>query len=178
MGASPQKGDQVMAEVTKRTIIESGTEIEGVIKSENAIVLCGNVTGQVTASSLEVTKSGAVKGTVKVSTFHCEGEVGGEVDAEQVELSGRVCDATVIRSKSLDVKLAQGNGAMGVTFGNCELQVGELPVKTKAKPAATTTESSKPAMSSKPAATEPSKSAPAAQRVDADVVDIVSELMK
>ena len=158
-----------MAEEMKRTIIESGTEIDGAIKSQRPIVLSGSVKGQVTAPSLEVTKDGMVKGTVKVSMFSCKGEVGGEVDAEAVELSGRVCDATVIRSKTLAVKLAQGEGAVEVTFGNCELQVGELPAMKKAKPAASVTESSK---------AESTKMVAAAQRVDADVVDVVSELMK
>ena len=153
-----------MAEETKRTIIESGTEIDGAIKSERPIVLSGRVKGQVSAPSLEVTHDGTVTGTIKVSRFSCKGVVGGEVDAETVELSGRVCDATVIRSKTLDVKLAQGEGAVEVTFGNCELHVGDLPVKTKAKPAASTSESS--------------RMVTAAQRVDADVVDVVSELMK
>jgi cytoskeletal protein CcmA (bactofilin family) len=158
-----------MAEETKRTIIENGTEIDGAIKSQRPIVLSGSVKGQVTAPSLEVTKDGMVKGTVKVSLFSCKGEVGGEIDAETVELSGRVCDATVIRSKTLDVKLAQGEGAVEVTFGNCELNVGELPAMKKAKPAASAAESSK---------AESTKMVAAAQRVDADVVDVVSELMK
>ncbi len=143
-----------MAEEMKRTIIENGTEIDGAIKSQRPIVLSGSVKGQITAPSLEVTKDGMMKGTVKVSMFSCKGEVGGEVDAENVELSGRVCDATVIRSRTLDVKLAQGEGAVEVTFGNCELQVGELPVKTRAKPAAAT------------------------QRVDSDALEVVSEPMK
>lgn len=153
-----------MADETKRTIIESGTEIDGAIKSERSIVLSGSVKGQITAPSLEITQGGLVNGTVKVSRFSCKGEVGGEVFAEAVELAGRVSDATVIRSKTLDVKLAQGEGAVQVTFGNCELQVGDLPAKPKAKPAASTPESSKAATGS--------------QRVDADVVDVVSELMK
>ena len=153
-----------MAEETKRTIIENGTEIDGAIKSQRPIVLSGSVKGQITAPSLEVTKDGMVKGTVKVSMFSCQGEVGGEVDAETVELSGRVCDATVIRSKTLDVKLAQGEGAVEVTFGNCELQVGDLPARANAKPAASTSESS--------------KMVAAAQTVDSKVIDVVSELMK
>jgi cytoskeletal protein CcmA (bactofilin family) len=174
MDAPSKKEKQVMAEETKRTIIETGTEIEGAIKSERPIVLSGSVKGQVTAPSLEITQEGAVKGTVKVLRFACKGEVGGEVDAETVELSGRVCDATVIRSKTLDVKLAQGEGAVAVTFGNCELQVGELQTKAKAKPAASTSEAQRP----EPSKSESSKMVAAAQRVDSDVVDVVSELMK
>jgi hypothetical protein len=153
-----------MADETKRTVIETGTEIEGAIKSERAIVLSGNVKGQVTAPSLEVTQEGAVKGTIKVNRFSCKGEVGGEVMAEAVELSGRVLDATVIRSKTLDVKLAQGDGGVEVSFGNCELHVGDLPAKPAAKPASSASESSK--MVAK------------AQAVSDDVVDVVSDLMK
>lgn len=153
-----------MSEETKRTIIESGTEIEGAIKSERPIVLSGSVKGQVTAPSLEVTQEGTVKGTIKVSRFSCMGEVGGEVVAETVELSGRVCDATVIRSKTLDVKLGQGEDGVEVTFGNCELQVGDLPARKYEKPAASAAQSS--------------KMIAAAQRVDSDVVDAVPELMK
>jgi hypothetical protein len=153
-----------MADETKRTVIENGTEIEGAIKSDRAIVLSGSVKGQVTAPSLDVTQDGSIKGTVKVNRFACRGEVGGEVMAEAVELSGRILDATVIRSKTLDVKLAQGDGGVEVTFGNCELQVGDLPAKPAAKSATSTTESS--------------KTAPKPQAVGPDVVDVVSDLMK
>jgi cytoskeletal protein CcmA (bactofilin family) len=153
-----------MADDMKRTVIENGTEIDGAIKSDRAIVLAGSVKGQVTAPSLDVTQGGTMKGTVKVNQFSCKGEVGGEVMAESVELSGKVLDATVIRSKTLDVKLAQGQGGVEVTFGNCELQVGELPAK--------------PAAKSKDTATESSKMVAKAQAVSTDVVDVVSDLMK
>jgi len=155
-----------MAEQSKRTVIENGTEIDGAIKSERPIVLSGKVKGQITAPSLEVTQEGTVNGTVKVSQFTCKGEVGGEVIAEAVELAGRVCDATVIKSKTLDVKLAQGEGGVQVTFGNCELQVGDLPARTKEKEKGTTS------------ASESSKMVAAAQSVDSKVIDVVSELMK
>ena len=153
-----------MADQGKRTVIENGTDIDGAIKSERPIVLSGTVKGQITAPSLEVTQEGSVNGTVKVSEFSCKGEVGGEVWAESVELAGRVRDATVIKSKSIDVKLAEGEGAVQMTFGNCELQVGDLPVRSKEKPAAQTSESSKKAASD--------------QKAEANVVDVVSNLMK
>ena len=63
----------------------------------------------------------------------------------------------------------RGEGATEVTFGNCELQIGELQTMKKEKPAASTAVSSK---------ADSSKMVAAAQRVDADVVDVVSELMK
>jgi cytoskeletal protein CcmA (bactofilin family) len=147
----------------KQTIIESGTEIEGAIKSDRPIILSGNVKGKITAPSLEITKEGSVNGTVTVNQFSCKGEVGGEVLAESVELAGRVADATVIKSKSLDVKLSQGEGGVQVVFGNCELQVGELPVRNGAK---------------KTSSTDSSKMVDAASSVDSKVIDVVSELMK
>jgi cytoskeletal protein CcmA (bactofilin family) len=152
-----------MAEQMKQTVIESGTQIDGTIKSERPIVLSGHITGKITAPSLEITKEGTVNGTVTVNQFSCKGEVGGEVIAESVELAGRVSDSTVIKSKSLDVKLAQGEGGVQVTFGNCELHVGDLPARPAAKPKATTTDSSKVAD---------------AQSAEAKVIDVVSELMK
>ena len=153
-----------MADQGKRTVIENGTEIDGAIKSDRPIVLSGNVKGQITAPSLEVTQEGIVNGTVKVSQFTCKGEVGGEVIAEAVELAGRVCDATVIKSKTLDVKLAEGNSGVQVTFGNCELQVGDLPARPNTKSTTSTTDSS--------------KMVAAAQKVDANVIDAVTNLMK
>lgn len=162
-----------MSDENKRTIIESGTEIDGAIKSERPIILSGSVKGQITSPSLDVTQEGTIKGTVKVNRFSCKGEVGGEVIAETVELSGRVCDATVIKSKSIDVKLAKGESGSGVavTFGNCELQVGDLPAKKQSKPVASATESSK-------SGSDSSKPVAAAQQGDSDIVDAVSELMK
>jgi cytoskeletal protein CcmA (bactofilin family) len=162
------KGDGVMTDETKKTIIENGTEIDGSIKSDRPIVLSGSMKGQILAPSLEVTASGTIKGTVKVNQFSCHGEVGGEVTAETVELAGSVCDATVIRAKSLDVKLAQGSGGVQVSFGNCELQVGELPARPNAKSTGTARESSK----------ETSKVAAASHSVPTEVVDAVSELIK
>lgn len=153
-----------MADQMKQTIIENGTEVDGTIKSQRPIVLSGSVQGKITAPSLEITKEGSVNGTVTVSQFSCKGEVGGEVTAETVELAGRVCDATVIKSKSIDVKLAQGEGGVQVTFGNCELHVGDLPAKANAKP--------------KAAVAGSAKTADSARSEESQVIDVVSELMK
>lgn len=150
-----------MAEDTRKTVIENGTNVDGTITSERPIILSGNVKGQVTAPSLDVMAGGAVNGKVKVNQFSCRGEVSGEVMAESVELSGRVCDQTVIRAKTLDVKLAQSEGGVEVSFGNCELQVGDLPARPSGK--ATTSSSD----SSKSGAEKPK-----------DVVEAVSQLMK
>lgn len=114
-----------MADNTKQTIIESGTEFDGSMKSQCAITLSGKLKGQVSAPSLTVTPTGSVHGQVKVSQLKAQGEVSGEIEAEAVELSGRVSDQTVIRAKTLEVMLTQPQGGLQVTFGNCELNVGD-----------------------------------------------------
>lgn len=151
-----------MADDTKKTVIEHGTDVDGTITSQRPIILSGNLKGQVTAPSLDVMAGGTVKGKVRVSQFCCRGEVSGEVIAESVELSGKVCDATVIRAKTLDVKLAQSEGGVEVSFGNCELQVGELPARPSGKTSTSSSDSSKSN----------------ADKVSNDVVEAVSQLMK
>ena len=122
-----------MSENTKQTIIENGTEFDGSMKSDCAITLSGRLKGQVSAPSLTVTPSGSVRGQVKVDRLKAQGEVAGEIEAESVELSGRVNDETVIRAKSLEVMLNQPSGGLQVTFGNCDLHVGEKKVRTEEK---------------------------------------------
>src|SRR5262249_16781433 len=85
----------------------------------------GFVEGELTAPGLTVSSTGAVHGKVKVAEIASEGEIAGEFDADVVRLSGVVKDNTVIRAKSLEVKLAPANGKMHVIFGECELEAGE-----------------------------------------------------
>lgn len=118
-----------MSKESKQTVIESGTEFDGSIRSDCSIKLSGNVKGELRAPSLEVTPSGAVRGKVRVKQLNSQGEVEGDIQAESVELSGRVNDKTVIRAKNLEVKLSQTDKAVEVSFGNCELQVGDAPAE-------------------------------------------------
>jgi len=150
-----------MAENTKQTIIESGTEFDGSLKSQCAVVLSGSLKGQVSAPALTVTPSGSVNGQVKVSQLKAQGAVSGEIEAEAVELSGRVSDQTVIRAKTLEVMLTQPTGGLQVTFGNCELHVGDKPVARTDEKAKATSESSKKEHSG-----------------DKNIVDAVSALIK
>jgi hypothetical protein len=46
-----------------------------------------------------------------------------------VRLSGVVKDNTVLRAKSLEVKLASAKGKVQVTFGECVLEVGDAPTR-------------------------------------------------
>ena len=122
--------------VLTQTVLEEGTEIDGSIRSKCPITVSGKLKGDVSAPSLTITQSGSVSGQVKVSDFKSEGDIAGEIDAETVELSGHVSDHTIIRASSLQVKLAQNgnNSKFHVTFGNCDLKVGEPVVKALVKP--------------------------------------------
>lgn len=112
----------------KQTIVEDGTELKGTLTSTCPIVVRGRVEGEVDTPSLLVSENGAVHGRAKVGTLRSQGEISGEFDAETVELAGRVRDNTVIRAKSLEVKLSSDDGKYQVMFGECELSVGEAPV--------------------------------------------------
>src|SRR5215471_18158176 len=83
-------------------------------------------------------------------------ELAGEFDADLVHLSGSIKDNTVIRAKSLEVKLASSNGKMQVVFGECILDVGANPAQTAvgANPSAATAS----------AAAEPTAAAPPSER--------------
>src|SRR6185295_7719197 len=105
----------------KRTVIGEGTEFEGVVVSLCGIAVNGKLKGEVTAPSLTVETSGAVDGRVRVEKLVSLGEVSGEIEAESIELSGKVGDRTILRAGEIEVKM----GETRVTFGNCELQVGQ-----------------------------------------------------
>jgi cytoskeletal protein CcmA (bactofilin family) len=117
----------------KQTFVEEGTQFKGSLTSSCPIVVRGKIEGDLQAPALTVSPSGAVKGQVKVGEMHSQGELAGEFDADVVRLSGTVKDNTVIRAKSLEVKLEPPEGRMQVIFGECALEVGEMPSKDKDK---------------------------------------------
>ncbi len=108
----------------EHSIIAPGTEFEGVVVSSCGIIVGGRITGDLSAPSLHVHEKGTVGGRIKVGSLISRGEISGEIDADKVELSGRVGDRTVLRAKTLDVKLGEDGGPLRVAFGDCELQVG------------------------------------------------------
>jgi cytoskeletal protein CcmA (bactofilin family) len=111
----------------KKTLVEEGTEFKGSLASQCPIEVKGTIEGEVTAPVLTIRATGAVRGKVKASEIDSEGEIAGEFDATEVRLSGTVKDNTVIRAKSLEVKLAASAGKMQVMFGDCELEIGDEP---------------------------------------------------
>src|SRR5258707_4658223 len=121
----------------KRTLVEEGTEFKGTLSSSCPIVVKGRIDGDISAPSLQVSSTGSVHGKVKVGTIESQGELSGEFDADVIQLSGTVKDKTVVRAKSLEVRLAPTTGKMQVVFGECVLDVGDMPNKEAALPAAT-----------------------------------------
>jgi cytoskeletal protein CcmA (bactofilin family) len=116
----------------KKTLVEEGTQFKGSLSSSCPIVVKGKIEGDVTAPSLHVSESGAVHGKVKVGEMHSQGELSGEFDADLVQLSGVIKDKTIVRAKSLEVKLQPATGKMQVVFGECVLDVGDLPSRESA----------------------------------------------
>jgi cytoskeletal protein CcmA (bactofilin family) len=113
----------------KHTVIEEGTDFKGSLTSSCPIDVRGRIEGEVTTPALTVSTSGSVRGRAKVGSVRSEGELSGEFDAETVELAGNVRDKTVIRAKSLEVKLASERGQLQVIFGETELAIGDEPTE-------------------------------------------------
>jgi cytoskeletal protein CcmA (bactofilin family) len=139
----------------KHTLVEEGTEFKGSLSSKCPIVVMGKVEGEVSGPVIHVTDSGVIAGNVKVKELQSAGEVAGVVEADEVRISGKVRDKTVIRARSLEVSLTSSKGGMEVVFGECELSVGDEPNKEAAMAAAT----SQPVAAAAPAAPEPAAKA-------------------
>jgi cytoskeletal protein CcmA (bactofilin family) len=141
----------------KHTLVEDGTEFKGTMSSNCPIVVMGKVEGDIAGPVIHITPSGVVAGVVKVKELRSDGELAGEVEADTVQISGRVRDRTVIRARSLEVSLTASKGGMQVMFGECELAVGDEPNKEAAIAAALAPVATAPAASTAP---EPAKPAP------------------
>jgi cytoskeletal protein CcmA (bactofilin family) len=117
---------------TKQTLIEDDTEFRGKLSSKCPVVVKGSVDGEIAGPSLHVSATGTVTGNVKVTELRSEGTIGGEFDAETIHLAGTVRNNTVIKARSLEVRLTPPSGRLQVTFGECELSVGDVPSKETA----------------------------------------------
>jgi len=129
----------------KRTLVEEGTEFRGVLTARHPVVVTGKVEGDLSGPLLEVSSSGVVAGKVKVGELRSSGEIGGEIEADEVHLSGRVRDNTVVRAKLIEVDLAPADGRGGVLFGDCDIEIGEMPDKSAIIAAAAGARASSPA---------------------------------
>ncbi|MBN1652831.1 MAG: polymer-forming cytoskeletal protein [Deltaproteobacteria bacterium] len=113
----------------KQTFVEEGTEFKGTMTSSCPVAVRGTLNGDIKAPMLTITETGTVIGNVEAASIRSEGVLAGKVDAEDIFLSGKVRDNTVIRAKSLEVKISQEKSKLEVTFGECMLEVGEDPAK-------------------------------------------------
>jgi cytoskeletal protein CcmA (bactofilin family) len=122
-----------MNQQNKQTTVEEGTEFRGTLSSTCPVVVRGALDGEIQAPSLTVAASGSVVGHVRAQKIHSEGVLAGSVDADEVSLSGSVRSDTVIRARTLEVKLSHDKGKLEVTFGECILEVGDEPQLGAAK---------------------------------------------
>jgi len=146
----------------KQTLVEEGTTFKGSLTSNCPIVVKGRIEGDVAAPSLNVSTSGSVSGSVKVTELRSAGELSGDFESETVQLSGVVKDNTRLRAKSLEVRLAVPSGKMQVVFGDCTLDVGEPLTKEEVIKAA----AAPPVIEAKPA--EPAVEAKADEKKGKD----------
>src|SRR5436853_3813955 len=113
----------------RKTVVEEGTALRGSLASNGQVLVMGRVDGEVSGVAVEITETGAVSGRVKTPALRSRGELRGEIDAEDVEISGHVLDETVIRAQALAVNIPPAGGP-AVLFGDCELEIGEAPQNT------------------------------------------------
>ena len=111
----------------KQTTVEQGTEFKGTMTSNCPVVVRGSLDGDINAPALTVAETGTVVGNVEARSIRSEGVLAGRVDADDIYLSGSVRSDTVIRAKTLEVKLKRDRGKLEVTFGDCILEVGDEP---------------------------------------------------
>src|ERR1041385_6468285 len=94
-----------MADTEKRTIVEEGTHLKGSLVSSCPVVVNGRLDGGLTGPSLRVNGTGSVQGKRKADQIMSEGELSGECEADLMPLPGVVRDNTIVRAKSLEVRL-------------------------------------------------------------------------
>lgn len=112
----------------KQTTVEEGTQFKGTLQSTCRVVVRGVVDGELNAPDIVVAECGSVTGSVKAQSLQSSGVLAGRIDVDDVVLSGSVKNDTVIRAKTLEVKLQQSDeGKLEVRFGECLLEVGDDP---------------------------------------------------
>ncbi|MDH5674801.1 MAG: polymer-forming cytoskeletal protein [Myxococcales bacterium] len=136
----------------KRTTVEEGTTFKGTMSSTCPVMVRGTIDGEIEAPSLDVAETGTVVGNVRVESIRSSGVLAGTVDADDVYLSGSVRSDTVIRAKSLEVKLQRERGKLEVSFGDCVLEVGDDPAVEASDTSAQSKSEAKPSVSEAPAA--------------------------
>ena len=144
----------------KQTTVEEGTQFKGTLQSSCPVMVRGKVDGDLSAPSVIVSETGTVIGNVKAECIRSEGVLAGRVDADDVYLSGSVRSDTVIRAKTLEVKLKGNREKLEITFGECILDVGDDPRAENSEPVPAQASSGKGRRSMPPAAASESSEEP------------------
>jgi cytoskeletal protein CcmA (bactofilin family) len=114
----------------KQTLVEEGTEFKGTLKSSCPVVVNGTIDGELEAPEVTISRPGSVLGAIRAKKLRSQGMLSGNVDAGEVFLSGAVRSNTVIKAKSLEVKIGSSDkGSLEVTFGECDLDVNNVPAE-------------------------------------------------
>lgn len=112
----------------KQTTVEEGTQFKGTLQSTCRVLVRGVVDGELNAPVVVVSESGAVTGSVTAQSLQSSGVLAGRIDVDDIVLSGTVKNDTVIRAKTMEIKLQQSEaGKIEVRFGECLLEVGDDP---------------------------------------------------
>jgi cytoskeletal protein CcmA (bactofilin family) len=119
----------------KQTTVEEGTQFKGTLQSTCRVVVKGVVDGELNAPAVVIAEGGTVTGNVKAQSLHSSGVLAGRIDVDEAVLSGSVKNDTVIRAKTLEVKLQQSDaGKLELRFGECLLEVGDDPALELGEP--------------------------------------------
>jgi cytoskeletal protein CcmA (bactofilin family) len=131
MGSNGSSGNG--ASTRRGNVIDEGSTFKGVISGNSTVTIRGTLEGEVEGPALEVEQGGVLVGKAKVTELRSRGELAGQFEANDVELSGKVRDDTIIRAANLLVAATVGAGSDGAepqaVFGGCQLEVGEVPSK-------------------------------------------------
>jgi cytoskeletal protein CcmA (bactofilin family) len=111
----------------KHTLVEEGTEFEGTLRARCRVIVRGSVEGRLEAPAVDVAETGTVTGELQADQVRSKGVLAGTIDAQDVSIAGTVKSDTVIRAKTLQVNLSAEQGKLEVTFGDCIVEVGDMP---------------------------------------------------
>jgi cytoskeletal protein CcmA (bactofilin family) len=116
-----------------KSVIDRGTTMKGSVTSSSTVLVLGVLEGEVISPAVEVEIGGVLVGKAKVGELRSRGELAGEFEADDVELSGKVRDQTIIRAKALLVSPMNAEGGEPeALFGECQIDIGEPPSKEHA----------------------------------------------
>ena len=88
-------------------MIGNGVTITGTIKADNEVTIQGTIDGDIDCNSVDINKSGIVKGKVKAETMTVEGKVEGEININSI----------------LHIK-SQGSASGKVFYGDIQIDEG------------------------------------------------------